>query len=60
MIHKVPLHERLYAGGRGGGGLIPSEQYLVVVGTAVSGHILLQVEGTQTCKDGSIVHLSGD
>ena len=65
MIHKVPLHERLYAvggggGGGGGGGLVPSEQYLVVVGTAVSGHILLQVEGTLTCKDGSIVHLSGD
>ena len=43
-----------------GGGLVPSEQYLVVMGTAVSGRILLQVEGTQTCKDGSIVHLCGD
>ena len=43
-----------------GGGVVSSEQYLVVVGTAVSGHILLQVEGTQTCKDGSIVHLRGD
>ena len=42
------------------GGPVPSEQYLVVVGTAVSGNILLQVEGTQTCKYGSIVHLSGD
>ena len=47
-------------GGGGGGVLVPSEQYLVVVVTAVSGHILLQVEGTQTCKDGSIVHLRGD
>ena len=42
------------------GGLVPSEHYLVVLGTIVSAHILSQVEGTQTCEDGSIGHLSGD
>ena len=55
MVHNVLLHNTLYAVGPHS-----PEHYLVVLGTIVSAHILLQVEGTQTCKDSSIGHLSGD
>ena len=56
MLHNVLLHDIYYMLW----GLVLSENYVVVLGTAVSVHILLQVEGTQTCKIGSIGHLSRD